>query len=93
MTNKKTQIVTTLQTRIVIKLQTQKTLITTKVKNKSFAKIQKHKLCQNSKNLILTIQILRKNFFFTQSFGKNNLTPQQPMRCILAKKNLTFYLV
>ena len=22
--------------------------------------------------------------FFTQSFGKNNFTPQQPMRCTLA---------
>ena len=25
-----------------------------------------------------------EEFFFTQSFAKNNLTPQQPMRCTLA---------
>ena len=36
MKNKKTQIVTTLQTHIVIKLQTQKTLIAKKIGNKSF---------------------------------------------------------
>ena len=48
---------------------------------------------KTKKNLILTIQMLRKNFCFTKTFGKNNLTPEQPMRCTLAKLVETNYLV
>ena len=36
-------------------------------------------MTKNLKNL-LTIQMLKKKKNFTQSFGKNNLTPQQPMK-------------
>ena len=75
---------TALQTHIVIKLQTQKTLIAKKVKSKSFDEIQKHKLWQNSKKYYFDNSNSEEEFL-TQSFGKNNLTPQQPMSYALLR--------
>ena len=76
----KTETATKFSIHIVIRLQTA---------NLNSNKSQKLKFLQNSttqivtklKNLIPTIQIRKKKKKSKHSFGKNNLTPQQPMKC------------
>ena len=64
------------------------------LKNPNFRKAQKIKSWHNAKTQIMTkIKLWQKsklnswqlNFWqnFEKSFGKNNLTPRQPMRCTL----------
>ena len=76
-----TQFVTKLQTHIATKLPTQRTYIATKLRNLRFDKIQQLKIMTNPKISISDTSNSNQNFKLY--FSKNNVTPQQLMRCTL----------
>ena len=67
----------------MIKLQTQKTKIASKVKKTQILIELKHLFCDTTQNSFSDNSNSEKGINCTQSFGNNNLTPQQPMRCTL----------